>query len=95
MTNDQNNNARPMTGDSRIVLYQPDETLTLEVRLERETVWLTQAQMTELFHTTRNNVTIHIGNIFKVNWMNHQCVRIPYVLRPMGRSIELSTITLM
>ena len=43
MTNDQNNNARPMTGDSRIVLYQPDETLTLEVRLERETVWLTQA----------------------------------------------------
>ena len=65
MTNDQNNNARPMTGDSMIVLYQPDETLTLEVRLERETVWLTQAQMTELFHTTRNNVTIHIGNIFK------------------------------
>ena len=74
MTNDQNNNARPMTGDSRIVLYQPDETLTLEVRLERETVWLTQAQMTELFHTTRNNVTIHIGNIFKEGELDESSV---------------------
>lgn len=74
MTNDQNNNARPTTGDSRIVLYQPDETLTLEVRLERETVWLTQAQMTELFHTTRNNVTIHIGNIFKEGELDESSV---------------------
>ena len=63
-----------MTGDSRIVLYQPDETLTLEVRLERETVWLTQAQMTELFHTTRNNVTIHIGNIFKEGELDESSV---------------------
>jgi hypothetical protein len=37
----------------------------LEVRLENETVWLTQAQMAELFQTTRNNITIHISNIFK------------------------------
>ena len=48
-----------------IVLYQPDSSLTLEVRLENETVWLTQQQMSELFQTTRNNVTIHISNIFK------------------------------
>ena len=48
-----------------IVLYQPDETLRLEVRLEQETVWLTQAQMAELFLTTRNNITLHIRNIFK------------------------------
>jgi len=33
--------------------------------LENETVWLTQAQMTELFQTTRNNITLHICNIFK------------------------------
>ena len=64
MTNDQNN-LQPMNSDSQVVLYQPDETLSLEVRLEQETVWLTQAQMTELFRTSRNNITMHIGNIFK------------------------------
>lgn len=53
------------TATGEIDLYHPDETTRLEVRLENETVWLTQAQMAELFRTTRNNVTLHIGNIFK------------------------------
>lgn len=48
-----------------IILYQPDETVRLEVRLEDDTVWLTQAQMAELFQTTKNNITIHIGNVYK------------------------------
>jgi len=48
-----------------IILYQPDDSLKLEVRLDDETVWLSQAQMAELFQTTRNNVTMHISNIFK------------------------------
>lgn len=48
-----------------IVLYQPDESTSLEVRLEDDTVWLTQAQMSELFQTTRNNITLHVRNIFK------------------------------
>lgn len=48
-----------------IVLYQPDETIRLEVRMEDDTVWLSQAQMAELFQTTKANVTIHIGNIYK------------------------------
>lgn len=49
-----------------IILYQPDDKSTLlEVRIEDETVWLTQSQMSELFQTTRNNVTLHISNIFK------------------------------
>ncbi len=56
---------QPIAADSQIVLYQPDESIRLEVRFEQETVWLTQLQMTELFHTTRNNITIHIRNIFK------------------------------
>lgn len=51
--------------EGEIVLYQPDENTRLEVRLEDETVWLTQSQMSELFQTTRNNVTLHIRNIFK------------------------------
>ena len=55
----------PSDNKGEIVLYQPDNSLKLEVRLEEETVWLSQAQMAELFQTTRNNVTIHISNIFK------------------------------
>lgn len=54
-----------MADDSQIVLYQPDESIRLEVKLDQDTVWLTQAQMTELFRTTRNNITMHIRNIFK------------------------------
>jgi len=52
--------------NNEIVIYQPDEKSSrLEVRLENETVWLTQTQMSELFQTSRNNITLHIGNIFK------------------------------
>ena len=58
-------NIHPVEEDSQIVLYQPDESIRLEVKLEQETVWLTQAQMTELFRTTRNNITMHIRNVFK------------------------------
>lgn len=58
--------ARQQTAQhGEIILYQPDETVRLEVRLEDDTVWLTQAQMAELFQTTRNNVTLHVGNVFK------------------------------
>ncbi|MCQ2606615.1 MAG: virulence RhuM family protein [Bacteroidales bacterium] len=47
-----------------VVLYQPDESLRIEVQIENETVWLTQAQMAELFQTTRNNITLHVRNVF-------------------------------
>lgn len=59
-----NNDILP-SGNNEIILYQPDSTIKLDVRIEDETVWLTQAQMTDLFQTTRNNVTMHIRNIFK------------------------------
>ena len=48
-----------------VILYHPSEKIKLEVRLEDESVWLTQAQMAELFSTTKQNVSIHIGNIFR------------------------------
>ena len=48
-----------------IVLYQPEGEVRLEVRVENETVWLTQAQMAELFHATKQNVSLHIANIFR------------------------------
>ena len=46
------------------MLYQPNDNMRLEVRLQDETVWLTQQQMTELFKTTKQNVSLHINNIF-------------------------------
>ena len=54
-----------MEKDNEIILYQPDFSISLEVRVEDETVWLTQQQMAVLFQTTRNNITLHIRNIFK------------------------------
>lgn len=65
--NETDNNISSSQPDrgNEIILYQPDSTLSLDVRVENETVWLTQAQMTELFQTTRNNITLHIRNIFK------------------------------
>ena len=47
-----------------IVMYQPDETIRLEVRMEDETVWLTQQQMAELFSVKENTITYHIQEIF-------------------------------
>ena len=63
-----------MEAENEIILYQPDSTIKLEVRLENETVWLTQAQMTELFQTTRNNITLHIRNIFKEGELDENSV---------------------
>lgn len=50
---------------NEIILYQPDETLALDVRVEDESVWLTQAQMAELFQATKQNISLHIKNIYK------------------------------
>ena len=52
--------------NSEILLYQTENGQTkIDVRLEEETVWLSQKQMVELFQTTKQNVSLHIRNIFK------------------------------
>ncbi len=53
---------KDLTGE--IVIYQPDETIRLEVKIEDETVWLSQQQMAELFKATKQNVSLHIKNIY-------------------------------
>ena len=53
-----------MQQTGEIILYQPNENVQLEVRLEEETVWLTQAQMAELFQKDRTVITRHINNVF-------------------------------
>ena len=47
-----------------IILYQPDSTVQLEVRLEQETVWLSQAQMAQLFGCSTDNIGLHLKNIY-------------------------------
>ncbi len=52
--------------ENEIIIYQTQDGKTkIDVKIEDETVWLTQAQMTELFETTKQNVSLHIKNIFE------------------------------
>jgi len=52
--------------DTKLLIYQADYGETrLEVRLEDETVWLTQNLMAELYETTKQNISLHIQNIFE------------------------------
>lgn len=64
-----------------IVLYQPDATIQLEVRLQDETVWLSQQQMAELFGTDRTSVLRHIHNIYKTHELEEAatCAKIAQV----------------
>ena len=57
------NNIESSKGE--IILYQPDETIRLEVRMGEDTVWLTQQQMAELFNKDRTDIGRHIRNIYK------------------------------
>lgn len=54
-----------MENQGEIILYQPDNEVKLEVRLEDETVWLTQAQMAELFAVKEHTITYHIKEIYQ------------------------------
>ena len=51
-----------------IIIYETkDGETSIDVRMEEETVWLTQAQMVDLFQTTKQNVSLHINNVYKEN----------------------------
>ncbi len=61
--------------NSEILLYQTEDGQTkIDVRLENETVWLNQKQMVELFQTTKQNVSLHIQNIFKEGELDENSV---------------------
>ena len=54
-----------MSNTGEVIIYRDEGgQVQLDVRLEHETVWLTQKQLAELFGTTRENITIRSGNIF-------------------------------
>lgn len=61
-----------MNNQNEIVIYQADESFQTEVRLEDETVWLTQAQMSDLFQRDQSVISRHIRNIFRENELDEK-----------------------
>ena len=75
---------------NEIIVYQPEGgEFHIEVRVDQDTVWLTQAQMAELFNTDRTSINRHIRNIFQTQelYENSTCAKI-------GPLNELSRITI-
>ena len=66
---------------NEIVVYQPNETLRLEVRVENESVWLTQSKIGELFGVDRTVINRHIHNIYRTGELkeNATCAKIAQV----------------
>ena len=61
--------------NNKILIYTSDDgQVKIEVRLEDENVWLTQNAMAELFNTTKQNISLHIKNIFEENELNKNSV---------------------
>lgn len=79
---------------SQLLLYQMEDGKTrMEVRLENETVWLSQSQMAELFQTSIPNVSMHIRNVFAEGELQEATVKDFLTVRQEGsrqvsRSVE-------
>ena len=75
---------------NQIVVYQPDETVRLDVRVENETVWLTQAQLCDLFGVVKSNISYHLKNIFGTNELGYGATvqKIRTVRLESGRSVS-------
>ena len=79
-----------MKEDQKIVIYQTEDGQTqIDVRLENETVWLTQAQMAELFETDRTSIVRHINNIYRVDELEREatCAKIAQVQTEGNRQV--------
>lgn len=74
MANDNNN--MQITDESQIVLYQPNESISLQVKIDasHDTVWLTQQQIADLFGTKRPAITKHLRNIFNSGELDQNSV---------------------
>ena len=85
----------PETFGGELILYQTEDGQTkLEVRLERETVWLTQNLVAELFQTTKQNVSLHLKNIYEEGELTREATVKDYLTvrqegsRQVKRSVE-------
>ena len=69
-----------MTSPSELILYRTEDGHTrIECRFEEETLWLTQAQMAELFEVTPQNITTHLKAIFEEGELNEAATCKPYL----------------
>ena len=74
---------------NEIVLYQANELASrIEVRIENETVWLTQEQMATLFGRNRVAITQHIGNIFKEGELDKEVVGKDFLLTTQRNAVK-------
>ena len=84
-------NDEVMNLENKIVIYQTEDGQTqIDVRMENETVWLTQAQMAELFQTDRTSIVRHINNIYKVEELERDatCAKIAQVQKEGDRTVR-------
>ena len=64
-----------MTNQNEIIIYQTQDGKTkIDVKIDKDTVWLTQAQMVELFQSSKANISEHITNIFKEGELDENSV---------------------
>ena len=82
-----------MDNNNQIIIYQTDDDQTqIDVRLENETVWLTQAQMAELFQTDRTSIVRHINKIYADDELDRDstCAKIAQVQKEGQRTVRRS-----
>ena len=79
--------------DNEIILYQPDGSISLEVRVENETIWLTQKQMAQLYGTAVPAISKHIKNIFDSGELQAEATvsKMEIVQKEGNRSISRAT----
>ena len=83
-----------MENQGEIILYQSDNEVKLEVRLEEDTVWLTQAQIVELFQSSKANISEHIKNIYEQEELEESAtVRDFRTVRQEGKRQVVRTLT--
>lgn len=75
--------------NGEIILYQPDNSIRLEVRIQEETVWLTQQQMAILYGVDRTVIVKHIGNIYRTKELHESttCAKIAQLQSEGGRNV--------
>ena len=80
-----------MNENNQIIIYQTEDGQTrVDVRMENDTVWLTQAQMAELFQTDRTSIVRHINNIYKIEELDREstCAKIAQVQVEGSRTVS-------
>ena len=75
--------------ENRIVVFQPNETVRLDVRLENETAWLTQSQMATLSGCSTDNIGLHLKNVYAVGELSREATTEDF---PIVRKVVVSHI---